>query len=172
VACKLLNLGSKPRHIAARKEISIMNITRWDPFRELEDMSNRLNRMFGRFPLAREADQDAMVAFDWAPSVDISENSEEYVIKAEIPGVNKDDVKVSIEDGVVSIQGERKQENEQKDKKFHRVERSYASFLRTFSLPSNIDDAKVQAQFKDGLLTLRLPKSASAKPKTVEVKVS
>jgi HSP20 family protein len=135
-------------------------------------MSNRLNRVFGRFPLTREMDKDTMVAFDWAPSVDISESSEEFVIKAEIPGVNKDDVKVSIDDGVVSIQGERKQEKEEKDKKFHRVERSYGSFLRTFSLPSNIDDAKVQAQFKDGLLTVRLPKSASAKPKTVEVKVS
>jgi HSP20 family protein len=148
-----------------------MSIVRWDPFRELEDMSNRLNRMFGRSPLAREAETQ-MVAFDWAPSVDISENPEEFVIKAEVPGVNKDDVKVSIEDGVVSIQGERKQEKEEKDKKFHRIERSYGSFLRSFSLPSNIDDAKVQAQFKDGLLTVRLPKSASAKPKSVEVKVS
>jgi HSP20 family protein len=152
-------------------ETNIMSIVRWDPFRELEDMSNRLNRVFGRVPLTREADKDAMVAFDWAPSVDISENAEEFILKAEIPGVNKDDVKVSIADDIVSIQGERKQEKEERDKKFHRVERSYGSFLRTFSLPSNIDDAKVQAQFKDGLLTVRLPKSATAKPKSIDVKI-
>lgn len=149
-----------------------MSIVRWDPFRELEDMSNRLNRVFGRSGLSRDLDKDAMVAFDWAPSVDISENTEEFIIKAEIPGVSKDDVKVSIADDVVSIQGERKQEKEEKDKKLHRVERSYGSFLRTFSLPSNIDDAKVQAQFKDGVLTVRLPKSPTAKPKSIDVKVS
>lgn len=149
-----------------------MSITRWDPFRELEDMSDRLNRMFGRYPLARETDKNAMLAFDWSPTADISENNEEFVIKAEIPGVNKDDVKVSIEDGVVSIQGERNQEKEEKDKKFHRVERSYGSFMRAFSLPTNVDEAKVQAQFKDGVLTVRIPKAPNAKPKSVDVKVS
>ena len=149
-----------------------MSIVRWDPFRELEDMSDRLNRMFGRSPLARESGKDAMIAFDWAPSVDISENNEEFVIKAELPGVNKDDVKVAVQDGIVRIEGERKQEKEEKDKKFHRIERSYGSFLRTFSLPTNIDEAKIQAQFKDGLLNVRLPKSPTAKPKSIEVKVS
>jgi HSP20 family protein len=149
-----------------------MSITRWDPFRELEDMSDRLNRVFGRYPLARETDKNAMLAFDWSPTADIIENTEEFVIKAEIPGVNKEDVKVSIEDGVVSIQGERKQEKEEKDKKFHRVERSYGSFMRSFSLPTNVDEAKVQAQFKDGLLTVRIPKAPNAKPKSVDVKVA
>ena len=149
-----------------------MSIVRWDPFRELEEMNDRLNRVFGRASLAHAKDKDAMVAFDWAPSVDISENNEEFVIKAELPGVNKDDVKVAVEEGIVRIQGERKQEKEEKDKKFHRVERSYGSFLRTFSLPTNIDEAKIQAQFKDGVLNVRLPKSASAKPKAIEVKVS
>ena len=113
-----------------------------------------------------------MLAFDWAPSVDISENNEEFMIKAELPGVNKEDVKVAVEDGVVRIQGERKQEKEEKDKKFHRVERSYGSFMRTFRLPDNIDESNVQAQFKDGVLTVRLPKSPTAKPKALEVKVS
>jgi HSP20 family protein len=148
-----------------------MSIVRWDPFRELEDMSDRLNRVFGRSALARENSKDALIAFDWAPSVDISESNEEFVIKAELPGVNKDDVKVAVEDGVVRIQGERKQEKEEKDKKYHRIERSYGSFLRTFTLPSNIDETKIQAQFKDGLLNVRLPKAPSAKPKAVEVKV-
>ena len=149
-----------------------MSIVRWDPFRELEEMSDRLNRVFGRSALARETDKDAMVAFDWAPSVDISETNEEFVVKAELPGMNRDDVKVAVEDGVVRIQGERKQEREEKDKKFHRIERSYGSFVRTFSLPSNVDEAKIQAQYKDGLLTVRLPKSPTAKPKSVDVKVS
>lgn len=149
-----------------------MSIVRWDPFRELQDMNERLNRMFGGSPLARDKDKDALVAFDWAPSVDISESTEEYVIKAELPGVNKEDVKVAIEDGVVRIQGERKQEKEEKDKKFHRVERSYGSFMRTFALPVNIDETKVQAQFKDGVLAVRLPKSPIARPKALDVKVS
>lgn len=149
-----------------------MSIVRWDPFRELEDVSDRLNRIFGRGLPSRAADKDAMIAFDWAPSVDISETNEEFVIKAELPGINKDDVKVAVEDGIVRIQGERKHEKEEKDKKFHRIERSYGSFLRTFSLPMNVDEAKIQAQFKDGLLTVRLPKSPTAKPKAVDVKVS
>ena len=149
-----------------------MSIVRWDPFRELEEMSDRLNRAFGKSTLAREGGKDAMIAFDWAPSVDISETNEEFVVKAELPGINKEDVKVAVEDGVVRIQGERKQEKEEKDKKFHRIERSYGSFMRTFSLPSNVDEAKIQAQYKDGLLTLRLPKSPTAKPKSVDVKVS
>ena len=149
-----------------------MSIVRWDPFRELEEMNSRLNRVFGRSALARDTDKDAMVAFDWAPSVDITETNEAFVIKAELPGVNKDDVKVAVEDGVVRIQGERKQEKEEKDKKFHRVERSYGSFMRTFGLPANVDEAKIQAQYKDGVLTVQLPKSPTAKPKAVDIKVS
>lgn len=146
-----------------------MSIVRWDPFRELEDMNGRLNRIFGRSPLAR--DQDAMLNFDWAPTVDITENQEEFVIKAEVPGVAKDDIKVNFEDGVVRIQGERKQEKEEKDKKFHRVERSYGSFLRTFSVPVPIDEQKILAEYKDGILHLHLPKAANVKPKTTEVRV-
>jgi HSP20 family protein len=149
-----------------------MAIVRWDPFRELEDMNDRLNRIFGRSFLAREGGKDAMVGFDWEPSCDITENTEEFLIKAELPGVNKDDVKVHVENGVVRIQGERKQEKEEKDKKFHRVERSYGSFLRSFSVPINIDENKIVAEYKDGVLSLRLPKAPNAKPKTIDVKIS
>jgi HSP20 family protein len=152
-----------------------MALTRWDPFRELEEMNDRLNRVFGRRSLARTAEpgtKDALVGFDWAPSVDISETNEEFQIKAELPEVKKEDVKVSIEDGVLRISGERKQEKEQQGKKWHRVERTYGSFMRTFTLPTNVDDSKVQADYKDGVLTLRLPKSATAKPKSVDVKIS
>jgi HSP20 family protein len=151
-----------------------MALMRWDPFRELEDMNERLNRVFGRSSLARgseAASKDALVGFDWAPTVDISETAEEFQIKAELPEVKKEDVKISIEDGVLRISGERKQEKEEQGKKWHRVERTYGSFMRTFTLPSNVDDSKVRADYKDGVLTLRLPKSAQAKPKSVDIKI-
>lgn len=152
-----------------------MSLVRWDPFSELEQVSDRLNRIFGRSELARragEAGKDAMTVFDWAPSVDVIETPEEYQIKAELPEVKKEDVKVSVQNGVLRIEGERKQEKEEKGKKFHRVERSYGSFLRTFTLPENIDDGKTSAEFKDGVLNVRMPKSAEAKPKSVQIKVS
>lgn len=152
-----------------------MAITRWNPFRELEDMNERLNRVFGGSTLARTLDstnKDALVEFDWAPSVDISENNEEFAIKAELPEVKKEDVKIDVQDGVLRISGERKQEKEEQNKKWHRVERAYGSFLRTFSLPSNVDESKIRAEYKDGVLNIRVPKSATAKPKSVEVKVA
>jgi HSP20 family protein len=113
-----------------------------------------------------------MVVADWTPSVDISETEGEYQIKAEIPDVKKEDVKVTLEDGVLTIQGERKYEKEEKGKKYHRIERSYGSFVRTFSLPDVIDEEKVKAEFKDGVLNLHLPKSEKAKPKAIDVKVA
>jgi HSP20 family protein len=151
-----------------------MSIVRWDPFRELEDVSSRLNRLFGQGLLPRTSEQarDTMAAVDWAPSVDIAETNEEFNVKAELPGLKKEDVKVTVDGGVLRIEGERKQEQEEKNKKFHRIERSYGSFLRTFTLPENVDDEKVRAEFKDGVLNVRLPKSEKAKPKAVEIKVS
>ena len=148
-----------------------MTLVRWDPFRELEEVSDRLNRMFARPAAARTNGKETMIVADWAPSVDISETDGEYQIKAEIPDVKKEDVKVTLEDGVLTIQGERKHEKEEKGKKFHRIERSYGSFVRTFSLPDVIDEEKVKAEFKDGVLNLHLPKSEKAKPKAIEVKV-
>jgi len=145
-------------------------LMRWDPFRELEDMSDRLNRMFAR-PATRTNGKETMIVADWTPSVDISETDGEYLIKAELPDVKREDVKVMLEDGVLTIQGERKQEREEKGKKYHRVERSYGSFVRSFSLPDVIDEEKVKAEFRDGLLNLHLPKSEKAKPKAIEVKV-
>ncbi|MGE0468531.1 MAG: Heat shock protein, Hsp20 family [Candidatus Nitrospira kreftii] len=149
-----------------------MALVRWDPFRELEEVSDRLNRMFAR-PATRSSNgKETMIVADWTPSVDISETEGEYQIKAEIPDVKKEDVKVTLEDGVLTIQGERKHEKEEKGKKYHRIERSYGSFVRTFSLPDVIDDDKVKAEFKDGVLNLHLPKSEKAKPKAIEVKVA
>lgn len=150
-----------------------MSIVQWDPFRELEEMSTRLNRLFGRsLPTLAQGDKDAMAMIDWAPSVDIAETAEEYQIKAELPEVKKEDVKVSVDNGMLRIEGERKHEKEEKGKKWHRVERSYGSFLRTFTVPDNADATKVSAEFKKGVLSVHLPKSATAKPKSVEVKVA
>ena len=148
-----------------------MNVLGWNAARELEEMSDRLNRVFARVPQGRNENETMTVA-DWAPVVDISETTAEYVIKAEIPEVKKEDVNVMLEHGVLTIQGMRRQEAEEKGKKYHRVERSYGSFVRSFSLPDLVDDAKVQAVFKDGILTLHLPKSEKAKPKAIEVKVA
>ena len=148
-----------------------MTLVRWDPFRELEDVSDRLNQMFHRSAPARTNGKETMIVADWAPSVDVSETEGEYQIKAEIPDVKKEDVKVTLEDGVLTIQGERKQEKEVKGKRYHRVERSYGRFVRSFTLPDVIDEEKVKAEFKDGILNLALPKSEKAKPKAIEVTV-
>ncbi len=149
-----------------------MNLIKWDPFRELEDVSSRLNRIFGRTSARTASDNDMLAVADWMPSVDISETDAAYLIKGEVPGVNKDDVKVTVQDGMLTIQGERKQEKEEKGKKFHRVECNYGSFMRSFRVPDDADESAVKAEFKDGMLNVTLPKSAKAKPKSIEVKVS
>lgn len=147
-----------------------MSIVAWDPFRELEDMNSRLNRLFSRSAPARDVSKDALTVFDWAPNVDIAETAEEYQIKAELPEVKKEDIKVSVDNNVLRIEGERKQEKEEKGKRWHRVERSYGSFLRTFTLPDNADGAKMSAEYKNGVLNVHLPKSVKPAPKTIEVK--
>jgi len=149
-----------------------MNLVKWDPFKELEDVSNRLNRIFGRTPVRTESEREMLAVADWMPSVDISETDTEYLVKGEIPGVKKEDVKVTIQDGMLTIQGERKQEKEEKDKKFHRVECCYGSFVRSFRMPDDADENSVKAEFKDGMLNVTLAKSEKAKPKQISVSVS
>lgn len=147
-----------------------MNVVRWDPFRELEEMSDRLNRVFGR-PMQRAGGKETMTVADWSPAVDISESDREYLIHVEVPEVKKEDIKVSAQEGVLTIHGERKQEKEEKGKRYHRVERSYGSFARSFTVPDGVDETKVTAEFKDGMLNLHLPKSERAKPKAIDVKI-
>jgi len=103
--------------------------------------------------------------------VDIYETEKEYLIKLDLPELSKEEVKVLVEDGVLTIQGERKKEKEENGKKFLRIERSYGTFLRTFTVPPDADEAKIDAEFKEGLLKVHLPKSEKAKPKTIDVKV-
>lgn len=150
-------------------------LTRWDPLKEMEEAQNRLARIFGLAP-ARTGNggQETMTVTHWAPSVDIVEDDKEWLVKADLPEVKKVDVKVTVENGVLTITGERKFEKEEKDKdkKYHRIERSYGNFLRSFALPDAADGSKVNAEFKDGVLKVHLPKSEKSKPKAVEVKVS
>lgn len=113
-----------------------------------------------------------MTVADWAPSVDISETDEEFHIEAELPEVKREDVRVTLGNGVLTLQGERKEEREEKDRKVHRIERSYGRFVRSFTLPDLVDDTRVKAEFRNGVLHLHLPKSEKAKPKAIEVKVA
>jgi HSP20 family protein len=149
-----------------------MNIVRWDPLREFEDMSARLARFFNQPRLPRTVDDDGAFFADWAPAVDVQETDKEYIVKADLPDVRKEDVKVGIENGVLTLEGERKQEKEEKNKKFHRVERVYGKFVRRLALPMEIDAQKVAAEFKDGVLNVKMPKTESAKPRALDVKVA
>lgn len=145
---------------------------KWDPFKELEDMSLRINRLFGGLLVRSEKGREPMAVADWASSLDISETDTEHVINAEIPEVKMEDVKVAVKDGQLTIQDERKQEKEEKGRRYHRIERSYDSFMRSFTVPDNTYESTAKADYKDGMLTLSLPKSEKAKPKALEVKVS
>lgn len=148
-----------------------MNIIRWDPFREIEGIQSRLNRMFGDRP-SRGIDGDDLSFAEWAPAVDIQETDKEYVVKADLPEVKKEDVKVEFDDGVLTVEGERKQEKEEKGTRFHKIERAYGKFVRRFALPTGVDASKVSAEFKEGVLNVHLPKSANGKPKATAVKVT
>jgi HSP20 family protein len=151
---------------------------KWDPFREMEEITDRFGRDFGRpffrpfFTKALPTAEEALVTAEWAPLVDIAETEKEYVVKAELPEVKKEDVKVMLEEGVLTIQGERRLEKEEKGKKIHRIERSYGKFLRTFTVPRDVDEKKILAEFKEGILTVHVPKAEVYKPKEIEVKVA
>jgi HSP20 family protein len=140
--------------------------------REFEELQNRLATLVGRAPVRTPSGkEEALTVPEWAPLVDIVEDEKEYLIKAEVPEVKKDDVRVTVQDDVVTITGERILEKEGKGKKYHRVERPYGRFVRSFTLPEDADGNKVAAEFKDGVLSVHLPKSEKAKPKTIEVKI-
>ena len=148
-----------------------MNVaTRWDPSREMEELQNRLSNFFGRTPARLgDAKEESITVAEWAPLVDITEDEKEYIIKTELPEVKKEDVKVAVENGMLTIVGERKFEKEE-NKKYHRVERAYGRFARSFIVPDYVEADKVSAEFKDGVLKVHLPKSEKTKPKQIEVK--
>ncbi len=144
----------------------------WNPWKDLEEMEKRLSALWGRPALKSEGDKEAMTVAEWSPLVDISEDEKEYLVKAELPEIKKEDVKLTVQDDVLCISGERKYEKEEKGKKYHRMERTYGSFMRSFTLPEDADGSKVAAEYKDGILKVHLPKSEKAKPKSIEVKVA
>ena len=145
------------------------SITRWDPFRELDDLQNRLSTIFGRAPIKKEGDKrEALTVAEWAPFVDIVGDEKSCLIKVELPGVKKEEIKVGIQDDVLTISGERKYEKEEKDKNFHHFERAYGSFTRSFTIPEDSDGEKVSAEFKNGILKVRLPKTEKVKPKSCD----
>ena len=142
-----------------------MAIVRWDPARELAGMEvDRLNRMFSDLWGATDA-----FARAWVPAVDIYENGEEIVLKAEVPDLRREDINVTFENSVLTIKGERKLDAELKREQFQRMERHYGAFSRSFTLPATVDGSRITAAYKDGVLTIRLPQREEAKPKQITV---
>ena len=152
-----------------------MTLVRWDPFREFAQIQDRVNRVFsdvyGRGPSS--ADEGLMTTGTWLPPVDIYQNGDhELVIKAELPDMTREDIDITVDNGTLVIKGEKKLSSEVKDDQFHRMERRYGAFSRSFSLPQTVDPAKVSAEYKQGVLTVRLPLREEAKPRSIKVDVA
>ena len=147
-----------------------MTLVTWSPFREFENLFSWYNVLGGRRLQPGDSDGDRVVA-DWRPAADISETDKEYLIKAELPAVKKDDVEVTVQDGVITIKGERRLEKSDKDEKQHRIESFYGSFSRSFSLPADVDESGIRAESRDGVLLVHLLKAEVQQPKAIEIKV-
>jgi len=147
-----------------------MTIVRWTPFRSMLDIQDEMNRLFDSFR-NRGTDESGSGQLTWGPSVDIAENDDEILVHAEIPGMKKEDIKIIIQDNVLTLKGEKKQETEDKKKNFHRIERTFGAFERSFSLPSAVQVDKIKAGYKDGILSIVLPKAEEAKPKQIDIAV-
>jgi HSP20 family protein len=145
-----------------------MSLIRWEPFTAMDDMLNRFPSLLGRWP---RVSGNTEANLDWAPSVDISETGQEYLIRATLPAVKKEDVEVTVEDGMLTLSGERRQMEEQKDEKFHKMESVYGSFSRSFALPDAIDAAAIRAESKDGVLTIHVPKTKAEPKRPTTIKV-
>ena len=146
-----------------------MNLVRWNPMRDMETLHNRINRLFdgGIFPTFSL--DDGMSLGNWRPVVDIYENEDTVVVKAELPGVDKKDIKVDLKDGVLTLSGERSHEKEVKEENYYRKERAFGRFHRSFAVPAEIDPDKIKAEFKDGVLKVEIPKPEEQKPKKIAV---
>ena len=147
-----------------------MAIVRVDPFREFAAIQDRMNRLFGNAYLR---DEDTAFRGSWVPAVDIFETeSHDLVVRAELPGMSREDIEVSVENGTLVLKGEKKFDHEVKEENYRRIERTYGQFHRSFTLPNTVDTSKVAAEFKNGVLTVKLPFREEAKPRTINVEVS
>jgi HSP20 family protein len=150
-----------------------MAIVKWRPMREMVSIQDEMNRLFDRFFSRDLLDGEEFIhPSQWSPAVDISENKDEFVVSAELPGMSKDDIQVTYVDGALKIEGEHRKEKEEKNVNYHRVERVQGKFCRSFQLPTAIQQNKISAGFKDGILTIHLPKAEEARPKAIDVKIS
>jgi len=141
-----------------------MQLIRWNPYRSLISLPDEIERFFSDFGLDTRASDTV-----WSPSVDLAENDDSYEVKAEIPGMKREDIKVSYRDDVLMLTGEKKQEKENKDKNYHRIERAYGRFERSFWLPKEVKADEIKAQYKNGVLSISIPKAEEVKPKEIEV---
>jgi HSP20 family protein len=139
---------------------------------ELMNLSKRLNGMLERRRPPQGDSEETMASADWVPLVDIVESEQEFELLAELPGVRKNDVKISVQNGILTLNGQREQDHEAKGVHYHRTERAYGRFTRNFAVPESVDEQKLSAEFREGLLRVRLPKAEKAKPRSVEVRVS
>ena len=145
-----------------------MAVIRWDPFRDLNVLQERMNRLFEDAGRGLRTDEPASTTL-WSPAVDIYETESEIVVKAEVPGVDRKDIQLHLENNVLTIRGERKFQKETKEDNYHRIERSYGGFSRSFSIPTTVDEEKIHADYKDGVLKVNLPKKEAAKPKQIQI---
>ena len=145
-----------------------MAVMRWDPFRDLNILQDRMNRLFEDAGRGWKNDEPASTT-TWSPAVDIFETEGEIVVKAELPGMERKDIALNLENNVLTLKGERRFEKETKEENYHRIERAYGGFSRSFSIPATVDEEKIRADYKDGVLIIVLPKKEQAKPKQIRI---
>jgi HSP20 family protein len=149
-----------------------MTLTKWDPFRDLLSLQDRMNRLFDESVRNVKPGDEALSSAIWSPAVDIYETDDEVVVKAELPEVNQKDIDIQIENNTLILRGERKFNKETKKENFHRIERAYGTFSRSFTLPGTIDQEKTRADYKDGILKISMPKREGTRPKQIKVAIT
>lgn len=148
-----------------------MAITKWSPMKELVNLQDEMNRLFNEF-FSRKPESRRIVEREWSPDVDVAETDNAFVVTAEIPGIDKKDIKITFHNNVLTIKGEKKKEEEIKEQNFHQIERVYGSFQRSFTLPSDVEADKIEASYKNGILKINIPKSEEERAKEINIKVS
>jgi HSP20 family protein len=146
-----------------------MAVIRWDPFRDLNMLQDRMNRLFEDAGRGARRNEEPASTTIWSPAVDIYETDGEIIVQAELPGMDRKDISINLENNVLTIRGDRQFKKETKEDNYHRIERSYGGFSRSFSIPTTVDEEKIRADYKDGVLKIVLPKKEQAKPKQIQI---